>query len=290
MTSLNKEQIETIILEERQQLAVNWFRALQERITARIEAFENSSRFSFQDWTKDSAASTLQGGGRMALLQEGDVFEKAGVNVSEVYGTFSDKFAKEIPGAAESNGRFWAAGISLVFHPRSPHVPAVHMNTRMICTSKCWFGGGADLTPMFMDRHEQDGKDFHQALKNCCERHPHSASYQKFRDWCDTYFFLPHRNEPRGLGGIFYDYLENNWNKDFAFTKDVGETFLNIYPDIVNRHKDKPWTGEERDHQLHRRGRYVEFNLLHDRGTRFGLMTGGNTEAILMSMPPVVKW
>lgn len=286
------------ILEIRQETAADWFKELQEKICNTLENIENSEKsFQFKEWNKEDSATkpktdtpALKGGGRMTLLEGGAVFEKAGVNFSEVYGTFSEKFAKEIPGAEESNGKFWASGISLVIHPRSPHVPAVHMNTRMICTSKIWFGGGADLTPMYFENHKKDGDDFHQALKDCCERHKDIADYSHFKEWCDEYFFLPHRNEPRGLGGIFYDYLEDDWEETFAFTKDVGETFNTIYPEIVKRHKDKSWTEEERDHQLHRRGRYVEFNLLHDRGTRFGLMTGGNTEAILMSMPPIVKW
>lgn len=286
------------ILEIRQETAANWFKELQAKICNTLENIENSEKsFQFKEWNKEDTAAkpktdapALKGGGRMTLLEGGAVFEKAGVNFSEVYGTFSEKFAQEIPGAEESKGKFWASGISLVIHPRSPHVPAVHMNTRMICTSKIWFGGGADLTPMYFENHKKDGDDFHQALKDCCERHKDIADYNHFKEWCDEYFFLPHRNEPRGLGGIFYDYLEDDWEETFAFTKDVGETFNTIYPEIVGHHKDKSWTEEERDHQLHRRGRYVEFNLLHDRGTRFGLMTGGNTEAILMSMPPVVKW
>lgn len=302
---------EKALLNKRKQEAATWFRGLQEAITGSLEALEPAGeRFAFKNWTrtelperqKSSAqndnkksgacedAPQLEGGGRIALLKEGKTFEKAGVNFSEVWGTFSDRFAKEIPGAEESNGQFWASGISLVVHPRNPHVPAVHMNTRMICTSKCWFGGGADLTPMFFDRHAQDGADFHQTFKDCCERHPGSGDYPRFKEWCDDYFFLPHRSEPRGLGGIFYDYLEGDWGKDFAFTRDVGETFRKIYPEIVQRHMHKEWTDADRAHQLERRGRYVEFNLIHDRGTRFGLMTGGNTEAILMSMPPMATW
>lgn len=284
---------------DRQLRASAWFRTIRDRICAELSAIDGEA-FAIKPWTRgdESANHTpsapqnphLNGGGEMALLRDGAVFEKAGVNISEVYGTFSDTFGKEIPGAAESNGAFWAAGVSLVIHPRSPHVPAVHMNTRMICTSKIWFGGGADLTPIYMDAHAQDGADFHAAFKSCCARHPESADYERFKQWCDDYFFLPHRNEPRGLGGIFYDYLEHDWEKDFAFTRAVGETFANIYPEIVRRHKDKPWTEQERAYQLQRRGRYVEFNLLHDRGTKFGLMTGGNTEAILMSMPPLASW
>ena len=282
--------------------AATWFQELQKHICDVFEAIETeynpdqAETFACKDWDRKETSPhpstegpVLKGGGRMAIMR-GKVFEKVGVNFSQVHGTFSDKFASEIPGAAESNGEFWASGVSLVAHMRNPHVPAVHMNTRMICTSKCWFGGGADLTPMFMGRHDQDGTDFHTAFKECCERHPNSADYPRFKEWCDEYFFLPHRNEPRGLGGIFYDYLENEWEEDFAFTKDVGLTFAKIYPEIVRRHMNKDWTEADREYQLERRGRYVEFNLLQDRGTRFGLMTGGNTEAILMSMPPAAKW
>lgn len=289
-------------LSAQKQQASTWFQELQKHICDAFELIETdynadqAGTFEFNEWDRAGKSPTttpegpvLKGGGRMAIMR-GQVFEKVGVNFSQVHGTFSDKFASEIPGAAESNGEFWASGVSLVAHMHNPHVPAVHMNTRMICTSKCWFGGGADLTPMFMDRHDQDGVDFHTAFKECCERHPNSADYPRFKEWCDEYFFLPHRNEPRGLGGIFYDYLENEWEEDFAFTKDVGLTFAQIYPEIVRRHMNRDWTEEDREYQLERRGRYVEFNLLHDRGTRFGLMTGGNTEAILMSMPPAAKW
>lgn len=295
------------LLADQQSKAATWFKELQERIIAAFEEIEGEGTqesevrgyFEKKPWNRadlpksalspPKAGSSLEGGGIMALMK-GNIFEKVGVNFSEVYGSFSETFAKEIPGASKSDGQFWASGISLVAHMSNPHVPAVHMNTRMICTSKAWFGGGADLTPMFMDRHEEDGADFHLAFQECCERHPNSADYSRFKEWCDEYFFLPHRNEPRGLGGIFYDYLENTWEEDFAFTKDVGETFLAVYPKIVRRHMHRDWTKEDREYQLQRRGRYVEFNLLYDRGTRFGLQTGGNSEAVLMSMPPVAKW
>lgn len=283
--------------------AIKWFRELRDTICTSFESLESDlsggpraglppGRFERKPWSRaDEAApnhsgSLLLGGGEIALMR-GRVFEKVGVNISCVHGRFSDQFASQIPGATESNGEFWAAGISLVAHMQSPLVPAVHMNTRMIVTSKAWFGGGADLTPMVPD--EGDTADFHAAFKACCDRHD-PAYYPKFKAWCDEYFFLPHRNEPRGIGGIFYDYMDKNWEPDFAFTQDVGRTFNQIYPDIVRRHMNKDWTQEQREHQLIRRGRYVEFNLLYDRGTQFGLKTGGNTEAILMSLPPEVKW
>lgn len=269
---------------ERRDQAKAWFRELRDRICAEFVAIDGEGRFERKLWDRPEG-----GGGEISLMQ-GRVFEKVGVNISTVHGSFSEQFAKQIPGAADNGGQFWASGISLVAHMRNPHVPAVHMNTRMIVTTRGWFGGGADLTPMFIDAHEQDAGDFHAAFKACCDRHD-PAYYPKFKAWCDDYFFLPHRNEPRGIGGIFYDYLNTgHWDADFAYTRDVGETFLSIYPKIVRRNMDRPWNGADREHQLIRRGRYVEFNLLYDRGTQFGLKTGGNTEAILMSLPPEVKW
>lgn len=291
-------------LDTKKKMAADWFYNLQTDIIARFEALEDAlisgphadmsaARFDIQPWERpqsqepNQSGSILNGGGRMAIMR-GRVFEKVGVNFSLVHGSFSKEFAERIPGADQSNGEFWASGISLVAHMRSPKVPAVHMNTRMICTSKSWFGGGADLTPMV--ENTQDTHDFHDAFKTCCDRH-NPAYYPEHKAWCDRYFYLPHRNEARGVGGIFYDNLESgDWDADFQYTKDVGECFADIYPKLVARHMHDPWDTQDREHQLVRRGRYVEFNLLYDRGTMFGLKTGGNTEAIMMSMPPEVKW
>ena len=266
-----------------------WFEALRDDICAAFEAIEDEAetaeippgRFERKPWKRPGG-----GGGVMAIMR-GRVFEKVGVNVSTVHGNFSETFRHKIAGAAE-NGRFWASGISVVAHMRSPLVPAVHMNTRHIATSTWWFGGGSDLTPTYPD--ERDTVDFHAALRQACERHD-AAYYPRFKAWCDRYFYLRHRQEPRGVGGIFYDDLNSgDWEADFAFIQDVGRAFLAVYPAIVRRGMREPWTEEQRQRQLERRGRYVEFNLLYDRGTRFGLETGGNTEAILMSLPPEVRW
>jgi coproporphyrinogen III oxidase len=281
--------------------AADWFRALRDRICETLEAIEDEAqpepgdlktlpppgRFVRKAWERTDEDGTPGGGGEMALLK-GRVFEKVGVNVSEVHGRFSKDFRAEIPGAQESEGVFYACGLSLVAHPRSPHVPAVHLNTRVMRTARRWFGGGTDLTPT--DPDPQDTADFHAALKACCDQHD-PAWYPAFKERCDRYFYLPHRKETRGVGGIFYDGLcENDPASGLRFSKDVGETFRSIYPRLVRRAMHRPWTPEHKARQLLRRGRYVEFNLLYDRGTRFGLMTGGNIEAVLMSLPPEAHW
>ena len=289
MSALSKS-LQEEILTPRQEAAQGWFIQLRDQICDTFEAIERDYAlvhggtpgvFERTPWDRP------EGGGGVISLMKGQVFEKVGVNVSTVYGAFTQKFQKEIPGAQE-NPNFWASGISLVSHMCSPLVPAVHMNTRHIVTQKSWFGGGSDLTPFYPK--DEETAFFHNAFKQTCDTYD-PTYYPRFKKWCDEYFYLPHRAEPRGIGGIFYDYLDSgSWETDFKFTQDVGRTFCKTYEALVRGSMKALWTPEQREYQLMRRGRYVEFNLLYDRGTRFGLETGGNTQAILMSLPPEVRW
>lgn len=266
--------------------AAAYFRELQAKICAAFEAFEESARFQPRSWSKP-AGHRLEGGGESRLMR-GTVFEKVGVNVSHVWGALSPQSKGHLPGAEASEGRFVACGISLVTHMANPYVPTVHMNLRFMCTSRGWFGGGADLTPTFP--FEEDTAAFHRALEGACEAYRPGA-YREFKEWCDRYFYLPHRREPRGVGGIFFDDLSSgNLEADFAFIRHVGAAFLAVYPAIVARRQSIPFGEAEREQQLVKRGRYVEFNLVYDRGTKFGFATDADPEAYLMSLPPIVKW
>ncbi len=301
MTDSSSIHSDDTLLEARKSMATGWFKSLQDQFCARFEALEEmaeptpydglpAGRFKKTPWLR-GADSGDEGGGVMALMN-GRVFEKVGVHISTVYGEFSEQFRGQIPGA-EEDPRFWAAGISLIAHTRNPHAPSAHMNTRMIVTTRTWFGGGGDLNPM-LDRYRSDDHEdtveFHRVLKQACDRHD-DQYYPDFKKWCDDYFFLPHRNEPRGVGGIFYDrHTTGDWDADLGFTQDVGKSFLSAYGDLVEKRMNQTWTDQDREEQLVRRGRYAEFNLLYDRGTQFGLKTGGNVEAILSSLPPEAKW
>ena len=269
----------------KKKLARNWFSLLQDIICLEVEKIEKkNSKFLINRWNKNEKKD--EGGGEYRILKDGKIFDKIGVNFSEVYGKFSNNFRGKIPGTSKS-AKYWASGISIVMHLRNPHVPAMHFNTRYIQTEKEWFGGGMDFTPCFNDKLEK--KWIHNELRKMCNSH-NKKYYQKYKTWCDKYFYLNHRKETRGIGGIFFDYKKDNWNNDFKFVRDVGLTFQHIFKTVINKKSSKKWSIKDKEKQFLKRGRYVEFNLLYDRGTRFGLDTGGNTEAILMSLPPLAKW
>ena len=269
----------------KKKLAKNWFKTLQEVLCREIEEKEgNKTKFKITNWNRSK--SNDEGGGQCRILENGKIFDKVGVNFSEVYGKFSNEFKNKVPGTQKSS-KFWASGISVVMHMKNPHVPAMHFNTRYIVTSFGWFGGGMDVTPCMKDKKLENW--FHSELKKSCNKH-NKNYYKKYKKWCDEYFYLPHRKEPRGIGGIFFDYKKNNWEKDFSFVREVGISFKNISNEIIEKKNKLKWTIKDKEIQYKKRGRYVEFNLLHDRGTKFGLQTGGNVEAILMSLPPTAKW
>ena len=272
-------------LEIKKNLTSNWFKMLQESICHNVLNLEkNYSKFKSTSWKRNLKKD--EGGGEYRILKNGKIFDKVGVNFSKVYGKFPSKFKKNIPGA-KNDPKFWASGISVVMHMKNPLIPAMHFNTRYICTTQDWFGGGMDVTPSKKD--EKEKKEFHKILKNMCDRH-NKNYYSKYKKWCDEYFYLPHRKEPRGIGGIFFDYKKENFEKDFKFVRDVGITFELIFQNIIKKKIKRKWTLKDKEMQYIKRGRYVEFNLLYDRGTKFGLQTGGNTEGILMSLPPLAKW
>ena len=272
-------------LNTKKDLASNWFKLLQDAICDDISKIEkNKIRFKSTKWQRNKNKN--EGGGEYKILKNGKVFEKVGVNFSKVYGKFPKKFQKNILGASK-NPKFWASGISVVMHMKNPNIPAMHFNTRYICTTQDWFGGGIDITPSRKDNNEK--KNFHKTLKKMCDRH-NKKFYSKYKNWCDEYFYLPHRNEARGIGGIFFDYKKDNFENDFKFVRDVGITFQIIFNKIIRKKIKRKWTIKDKEIQYIKRGRYAEFNLLYDRGTKFGLQTDGNVEGILMSLPPLVKW
>ena len=272
-------------IEIKKKLASNWFKLLQDIICNDVEKLENKKiKFKQKKWLRNKIKD--EGGGKFKILNGGKVFEKVGVNFSEVYGKFPKEMRKKIPGA-DKNPNFWASGISVVMHMNNPHVPAIHFNTRFIYTTHGWFGGGIDITPSTKDDRER--KYLHNELKKMCNRH-NKKYYKKYKKWCDEYFYLPHRKENRGIGGIFFDYKKDNWDKDFKFISDLGVTFQILFNTIISKKYKKKWSAKEKELQYIKRGRYAEFNLLYDRGTKFGLQTGGNVEGILMSLPPLAKW
>ncbi len=269
----------------KKKIVSNWFKTLQDVICYDIEEIEKKSKkFISKEWRRNNYKD--EGGGEYRILKNGKIFDKVGVNFSEVYGKLTKEFRKKIPGTS-SNPNFWASGISVVMHMKNPHVPAMHFNTRYIYTSHGWFGGGIDITPCIKDNKLK--KWFHKEIKLACDRH-NKIYYKKYKKLCDKYFYLPHRNEARGIGGIFFDYKKNNWKKDFDFVRDIGVTFKKIYKEIIIKKNSRRWSKENKETQYQKRGRYVEFNLIYDRGTKFGLQTNGNVDAILMSLPPIAKW